>query len=157
MAQYLIQMSCGHEDTVKLYGKHVDRERKIEWLKKTGLCKDCYRKSLQAQEQADNERADKYAEEMQMPVIVGVSEKQIAYARKLRNQYINKYWNTFQKVQTYKARILADIEKYQGKIKGTKEQVLDEMFAGLGLTRWWEITKMANASEIIGHLKDNAI
>ena len=28
MAKYTVLMSCGHEDTVELFGKSADRERK---------------------------------------------------------------------------------------------------------------------------------
>lgn len=49
MAKYTIKMSCGHTDTVELFGKHKDRERTIEYLEKQGLCKACYKKERQAQ------------------------------------------------------------------------------------------------------------
>lgn len=42
--KYEIMMSCGHEDTVELFGKERERDRKIEYLKIHGLCKECYRK-----------------------------------------------------------------------------------------------------------------
>ena len=42
--KYEIMMSCGHEDTVELFGKEKERDRKIEYLKIHGLCKECYRK-----------------------------------------------------------------------------------------------------------------
>ena len=49
MAKYTITMSCGHTDTVELFGKDKDRERKIEYFKEHGLCKECYKKEMQAQ------------------------------------------------------------------------------------------------------------
>lgn len=45
--KYTITMSCGHEDTVDLVGKGSDRERKIEYFKSFGLCKECYRKKME--------------------------------------------------------------------------------------------------------------
>lgn len=42
--KYEIMMSCGHEDTVELFGKEKERDRKIEYFKIHGLCKECYRK-----------------------------------------------------------------------------------------------------------------
>lgn len=46
MAKYTITMSCGHEDTVELFGKTSERERKIEYFKESGLCKECYKKKM---------------------------------------------------------------------------------------------------------------
>lgn len=52
MAKYTVTMSCGHEDTVELFGKSAERERKIEYFKTNGLCKECYKKQMEEQ-QAD--------------------------------------------------------------------------------------------------------
>ena len=46
-------MSCGHEDTIELFGKTADRERKIEYFKSSGLCKECYKKQMQEKEEAE--------------------------------------------------------------------------------------------------------
>lgn len=45
--KYTIQMGCGHEDTVELFGKDADRQKKIEYFKEKGLCKSCYRKKME--------------------------------------------------------------------------------------------------------------
>lgn len=50
MAKYTVLMSCGHEDTVELFGKSADRERKIEYFKTNGLCKECYKKQIEEQQ-----------------------------------------------------------------------------------------------------------
>lgn len=50
MAKYDITYSCGHEDVIELFGKSVDRERKIEYFEKHGLCKECYKKMKQEEE-----------------------------------------------------------------------------------------------------------
>lgn len=47
MAKYTVLMSCGHEDVVELLGKTADRERKIEYYKYNGLCKECYKKKME--------------------------------------------------------------------------------------------------------------
>ena len=49
MAKYTIKMGCGHTDTVELFGKDKDRKRKIEYFEEHGLCKECYKKEMQAQ------------------------------------------------------------------------------------------------------------
>lgn len=53
MAKYDIRMSCGHEDTVELFGKTADRNRKIAWYEREGLCKACYQKQRREQEQQE--------------------------------------------------------------------------------------------------------
>ena len=45
--QETIMMSCGHEETVQLFGKREDREKKIEYYRAYGLCKACYRKKCE--------------------------------------------------------------------------------------------------------------
>lgn len=42
--KYTIMMSCGHEDTIDLIGKGKDRERKLEYFKSYGMCKECYKR-----------------------------------------------------------------------------------------------------------------
>ena len=53
MAKYTIMMSCGHEDTIALFGKGSERERKIEYYKNHGLCKGCYKKRMEEKEAND--------------------------------------------------------------------------------------------------------
>lgn len=47
MAQYNIHHTCGHEETVQIYGTNVhgERQRKAEWLE-SKPCRDCERKAL---------------------------------------------------------------------------------------------------------------
>lgn len=51
--KYTVLMSCGHEETVELLGKNADRERKIEYYKSNGLCKECYKKVMQEQTESE--------------------------------------------------------------------------------------------------------
>lgn len=50
MAKYEINYSCGHTATVQLYGPTKERERKIAWFEREGLCPECYA----AQKDAEN-------------------------------------------------------------------------------------------------------
>ena len=79
--KYEVKMSCGHTETIQLFGKCADRERKIEWLERYGLCEECKK------EQAAKEI--KKAEEAGLPELEG-SEKQIAWAAKIRNGFLPK-------------------------------------------------------------------
>lgn len=53
MAKYTIMMSCGHEDTIELLGKEKDRQRKIAYFESGGLCKECYKKKMEEQVEAE--------------------------------------------------------------------------------------------------------
>lgn len=44
MAKYNVNFSCGHSDTIELFGKVSERMSRIEWLEKEGLCPECYAK-----------------------------------------------------------------------------------------------------------------
>lgn len=80
--KYEIKHSCGHVETVQLIGKGSDRERRIAWLE-SQPCPECRRA-------AEAEHAQKVAEEYALPDLVG-SEKQIAWANKIRANVISRY------------------------------------------------------------------
>lgn len=82
MAQYTVNFSCGHTEIKHLVGKEVDRRQKITWLEREGLCSVCYK------EKQDEELRMK-EQEMELPDLIG-SEKQIAWARKLRIESIKE-------------------------------------------------------------------
>ena len=44
--KYYVTFSCGHEGEVNLYGKAAERDRRIAWYEKEGICPDCYRDRL---------------------------------------------------------------------------------------------------------------
>lgn len=77
MAKYSVTFSCGHEETVELYGKTVDRERKIEWMENHGLCSECYKAKMREQEEARKVGRN-------LPDLEG-TPKQIAWAEKIRD------------------------------------------------------------------------
>lgn len=53
MAKYTVLMSCGHEEEIVLFGKTSERERKIEYFKSCGLCKECYKKKIDEKNKAE--------------------------------------------------------------------------------------------------------
>lgn len=46
MAKYEVTFSCGHTQRIELFGKDIERRRKIAFYESEGLCSDCYKKSL---------------------------------------------------------------------------------------------------------------
>jgi len=79
MAQYDITYQCGHTITEQLYGKHTERQRRIE-AAQYRLCPDCYR----AQQLAKATEAN-----AELPALTG-SEKQISWAEQIRAEIIGE-------------------------------------------------------------------
>ena len=74
MAKYDVTYACGHTETVELFGKTSERERKIEWMERDCLCPSCYKEKQQAE-----------AETFDLPELTG-TPKQISWAETLRNK-----------------------------------------------------------------------
>lgn len=41
--KYDITFSCGHTETVQIYGSAAERARKVVYYEQHGICKDCYK------------------------------------------------------------------------------------------------------------------
>lgn len=41
--KYDVMFSCGHKETVQLFGKVSERERRIAYWESCGICSECYR------------------------------------------------------------------------------------------------------------------
>ena len=57
--KYSVIFSCGHAEEVQIYGKAEERERKIKYFGKSGLCPECYKKKM-------NEEKSENCEEVRM-------------------------------------------------------------------------------------------
>jgi hypothetical protein len=83
MAKYTITYSCGHTGEIQLFGKMDERDRKIAWLEREGLCPECY-KARKEQEHAEaTEKAKQETADLDLPELTG-SERQIAWAETIR-------------------------------------------------------------------------
>jgi len=82
MAQYTVNHSCGHDQTHQLYGKHKDRERKIEWLQDQP-CTDCWKSEQEKSRAAENAQAKVDNAAAGLPALTG-SDRQIAWAESIR-------------------------------------------------------------------------
>ena len=83
MAKYDVKFSCGHVETIQLYGKESDRQRKIAWLEEHGECSACYKARIAAERAADTAAAADKAAEENLPTLTG-SEKQVNWALSIR-------------------------------------------------------------------------
>ena len=83
MAKYDVVFSCGHEERIELFGKGSERERKIAWWEKHGLCSACYKAEQQA-------KAAARATAWELPALTG-SPKQIAWAERIRSDFFTDF------------------------------------------------------------------
>lgn len=58
MAKYNVKFSCGHEETIQLFGKEKDRKRKIDYFMNYGICSDCYREQKEIEKSIDCEEKE---------------------------------------------------------------------------------------------------
>jgi hypothetical protein len=87
MAKYDVTYSCGHSGAVNLLGPGKERERKLEWYRTSAVCPECYEKYKEEKNQAERMVMVEKAKSYDLPDLVG-SEKQIAWALKIRDEFI---------------------------------------------------------------------
>ena len=158
--KYYVTFSCGHEGEVNLYGKAAERDRRIAWYEKEGICPDCYRKMKEEERRKADEElaayADKIETEYNLPELEG-TEKQIAWARKIRAGVIraweaehNTFYNEFVTIRRGKVEEESNAYRYKIKHGATPEEakaaVLEvaETNSTMQLyKRWFEATSAA--------------
>ena len=58
--KYEVKFSCGHVETVELFGKTSERERRIKWYEESAVCSDCYREQKRMEMLATCEEVEMY-------------------------------------------------------------------------------------------------
>ena len=76
--KYTVKFSCGHEAEIVLFGKVSEREKKIAYYEKYGVCPSCY------------------AEQKEMEKSIGCEEIEMHY-----REYKEKYANCKTKAGSY--------------------------------------------------------
>ena len=79
--QTTITHTCGHTETVQMYGSASERDSKAAWLA-SKPCQECQRKAQQAQ-------ATESAQAQGLPALTG-SDKQVAWATTIRAEQLGK-------------------------------------------------------------------
>jgi hypothetical protein len=135
MAQYKVTHKCGCEVTHQLYGKHTDRDSKLEWLK-TQPCWECEKKARAEAAAAKNAG---------MPELTG-SEKQIAWAEQIRAKQIDQLNQATAKMNT-RDQVLTDapdkIELYDLTVK-VIDDIKNETSA-----KWWIENRDCSGIELL--------
>lgn len=88
MAKYTIKRSCGHTETIQIYGKVSERDGKAAW-EEGKLCYECYKAAQVAKHAAENQSAAQAAETAGLPALSG-SEKQVSWAQTIRIKMIEE-------------------------------------------------------------------
>ncbi len=114
MAQYNIRHTCGHEETVQIYGTNVhgERQRKAEWLE-SKPCRDCERKAMR------EENLTGAAE------LTG-SDKQVSWANDLRAKAIG---DIKAKLATLDTQYIAAAQDWKDAQRKAGEAIIEAMLA----------------------------
>lgn len=114
MAQYNIHHTCGHEETVQIYGTNVhgERQRKAEWLE-SKPCRECERKTMR------DENLTGAAE------LTG-SDKQINWANDLRAKAIDDIKTKLAKLDT---QYIAAPQDWKDAQRNAGEAIITAMLA----------------------------
>ena len=114
MAQHNIRHTCGHEETVQIYGTNVhgERQRKAEWLE-SKPCRDCEREAMREANLAG-------AAELEG------SEKQVRWANDLRAKAIG---DTKAKLATLDTQYIAAPQEWKDAQRKAGEAIITAMLA----------------------------
>ena len=115
MAQYNIHHTCGHEETVQIYGTNVhgERQRKAEWLE-SKPCRDCERKAMREENLAG-------------AAALEGSEKQVNLANDLRAKAIGDIKAKLAKIDT---KYITATQEWKDAQRTAGEAIITAMLAG---------------------------
>lgn len=160
MAKYSVTFSCGHTEIVNLIGKVNDRERKIEWFEKHGLCSECWEAERKRQYEEQAKKAAEEAQELGLPELEG-TEKQVAWANTLRQQFIENC----EEFISSQERLLSrnrfrdnpeEREKLETAIAGMKKAI-DTRLLSETSARFWIDNRFEDIRHFLAEAGDNAL
>ena len=144
---------CGNEfEHRKKCHSSKDRESYEAWAAENiTICPECY---LKHKRQEEREKREKFYAEYGIPAITTGTEKQIAYANKLRDEYFERYESDYRYfIKIFKSMTQEDIEREAEEFGYTVDGYIAEAYRGYGLSAAHKLNNLTNASEIIDLLK----
>lgn len=119
-------------------------------------CKDCYLSRIKA---AAEKRANALIEKYNLPLVTGVSEKQIAYADNLRRDFLNSCTEKKFEFAATADSLLADRQETLRALAdehcgGNIEEAKIRSLEAYGLLKYYTLLHESNAGKIIELLKD---
>lgn len=161
MAKYDVTFTCGHTETVQLYGKTSERERWIEWAEANKLCSECHQTAKEESRQEATKAAAKEAEENGLPGLAG-SEKQIAWAETIRAEKLAEIDSLIAPLDENMAKVSADpalLEK--ANLKAVEDGFVDftdsgeclkmavNQVKGIEPAKWWIDNRAGNMRHLL--------
>ena len=62
--KYDVKFSCGHTETIELFGNTKDREDRIKYFEERGVCSECYKEMKHIEEEIKAEKEGLIKKEM---------------------------------------------------------------------------------------------
>lgn len=62
--KYDVKFSCGHTETVELFGKIEERKRRIKYYEEEGVCSECYKEMKRIEQDLEAEKKGLIKKEM---------------------------------------------------------------------------------------------
>lgn len=84
-----VKKSCGHVEEEQLFGPGSERDRKLAWMEKTGLCRACYAVEQTAARETQNAAAATASTAAGLPTLTG-TERQVPWATTIRQEWIGR-------------------------------------------------------------------
>ncbi len=142
MGKYTVTYADGVTEEVQLFGPMKERERRLEWLK-TVDSPGNYKKAMDAQRQAEREKANTEAKQVSelkgLPKLQG-SDKQVTWAETIRVGYVKKLDDFIDRTtseDTAKGKLSKEeYDQYLKPINTTAIQFRDEMLSKPNAS-WW--------------------
>lgn len=146
MAKYDVKFSCGHEETIVLFGKETERKRKIEWFERNGICSKCYKECLDEEANYIKEECNAYG----LTITIG-TEKQIKVAYKIALKYFKNYDNAVIRMGDAIAKCQGqNPEKAQKMQKSLDEGILAGQLALLKINaKFWLDNQYNNVFDVL--------
>lgn len=129
--KYEVTYTCGHQETIQVYGKASEREYTIA-NKEKQLCYECYKAKMQ-------EDAKKDAAENALPELTG-SEKQIIWATTIRAQALPILEHVTNTERAKLARLSGIVKMRDGAIIEKNIKNMEEMTEAIKNkteSSWW--------------------
>lgn len=109
MARYIVKFACGHEEIIKLYGSHAERERKIAYYQEHGKCSECYKAEKKAEKETETSKIE------DMPELQG-TEKQVSWANDIRNKMAAEV------VEYIRSKVKTDVKTFSSSFAALNEE-----------------------------------
>lgn len=115
------------------------------------ICPECY---LKHKRQEEREKREKFYAEYGIPAITTGTEKQIAYANKLRDEYFERHGSDYRHfIKVLKEMTQEDIEREAEEFGYTVDEYITEAYRSYDLSAAHKLKDLTNAGEIIELLK----